>query len=43
MKTPQDQSMAAAREVTETVMFGAIDGLLAKTGLKPRDRDPYCE
>ncbi|OMO54698.1 FAE1/Type III polyketide synthase-like protein [Corchorus capsularis] len=29
--------MAEARKETETINFGAIDELLAKTGAKPRD------
>lgn len=37
MKDPPDHSMKEARKETETVMFGAIDELLAKTGVKPRD------
>ncbi|GAV69571.1 FAE1_CUT1_RppA domain-containing protein/ACP_syn_III_C domain-containing protein [Cephalotus follicularis] len=37
MKIPRDQSMAAARKESESVIFGAIDELLAKTGVKPKD------
>ncbi|OMO95609.1 Very-long-chain 3-ketoacyl-CoA synthase [Corchorus olitorius] len=37
MCVPHNQCMAEARKETETVMFGAIDELLAKTGVKPRD------
>eukprot|EP00257_Ricinus_communis_P015513 XP_015573444.1 3-ketoacyl-CoA synthase 20 [Ricinus communis] len=37
MKIPQDQSMAESRSETEMVMFGAIDELLSKTGVNPRD------
>ncbi|KAK6254865.1 hypothetical protein SCA6_016170 [Theobroma cacao] len=37
MQVPRNQCMAEARKETETVMFAAIDELLAKTGVKPRD------
>ncbi|KAK6278934.1 hypothetical protein POUND7_019201 [Theobroma cacao] len=37
MQVPANQTMAESRKETETVMFGAIDELLAKTGVKPRD------
>ncbi|KAK6254862.1 hypothetical protein SCA6_016167 [Theobroma cacao] len=37
MQVPANRTMAEARKETETVMFGAIDELLAKTGVKPRD------
>ncbi|XP_044499998.1 3-ketoacyl-CoA synthase 11-like isoform X1 [Mangifera indica] len=34
---PQNQSMAEARKETEAVIVGAIDELLAKTGVNPRE------
>ncbi|KAJ4833697.1 3-ketoacyl-CoA synthase 11 [Turnera subulata] len=37
LKLPQDWSMAEALRETDEVMFGAIDELLSKTGVKPRD------
>ncbi|WRX30861.1 FAE1/Type III polyketide synthase-like protein - like 10 [Theobroma cacao] len=37
IQVPANRTMAEARKETETVMFGAIDELLAKTGVKPRD------
>ncbi|GAV69572.1 FAE1_CUT1_RppA domain-containing protein/ACP_syn_III_C domain-containing protein [Cephalotus follicularis] len=37
LRDPPSRSMAEARTETETVMFGAIDQLLAETGVKPRD------
>ncbi|KAJ4847988.1 3-ketoacyl-CoA synthase 11 [Turnera subulata] len=37
LRVPRDQSMAASMEETDQVMFGAVDELLAKTGVKPRD------
>ncbi|XWS08896.1 hypothetical protein CRYUN_Cryun40dG0039800 [Craigia yunnanensis] len=37
MHVPPTQTMTEARKETETVMFGAIDELLAKTGVKPTD------
>ncbi|KAK6278941.1 hypothetical protein POUND7_019208 [Theobroma cacao] len=37
MQVPANRTMAEARKETETVMFGAIDELLAKTRVKPRD------
>uniref|UniRef100_A0A6N2M5X4 3-ketoacyl-CoA synthase n=1 Tax=Salix viminalis TaxID=40686 RepID=A0A6N2M5X4_SALVM len=37
MQVPPDQSMAESWRESEMVMFGAIDDLLAKTGVKPRD------
>ncbi|CAK7327151.1 unnamed protein product [Dovyalis caffra] len=37
MHVPPDQSMAESWRESEMVMFGAIDDLLAKTMLKPRD------
>ncbi|KAK1592350.1 hypothetical protein Q3G72_023443 [Acer saccharum] len=37
MQDPPKRSMADAREETEAVIIGAIDELLAKTGVKPRD------
>ncbi|KAI9194141.1 hypothetical protein LWI28_003462 [Acer negundo] len=37
MQVPHKRSMADARKETETVIIGAIDELLAKTGVKPRD------
>ncbi|OMP11198.1 Very-long-chain 3-ketoacyl-CoA synthase [Corchorus capsularis] len=37
MCVPHNQCMEEARKETETVMFGAIDELLAKTGVNPRD------
>eukprot|EP00257_Ricinus_communis_P015512 XP_015573443.1 3-ketoacyl-CoA synthase 11 [Ricinus communis] len=36
-KCPQDQSIAEARSETEMVISGAIDELLSKTGVNPRD------
>ncbi|CAO2841373.1 unnamed protein product [Amaranthus hypochondriacus] len=35
--SPPNHSMAFARKEAEEVMFGAIDELLAKTGVKPKD------
>ncbi|OAY28027.1 3-ketoacyl-CoA synthase 20 [Manihot esculenta] len=37
MRLPQDQSLAESRRETEMVIFGAVDELLAKTGVKPID------
>ncbi|TXG72154.1 hypothetical protein EZV62_000733 [Acer yangbiense] len=37
MQIPPIRSMVDARKETETVIVGAIDELLAKTGVKPRD------
>lgn len=37
MRVPPDQSMAESWRESEMVMFGAIDDLLAKTMVKPRD------
>ncbi|XP_021897163.1 3-ketoacyl-CoA synthase 2-like [Carica papaya] len=37
MQENPTQCMAASRKETETVMFGAIDELLEKTGIKARD------
>ncbi|TXG72152.1 hypothetical protein EZV62_000731 [Acer yangbiense] len=37
MQIPHRRSMSDARKETETVIVGAIDELLAKTGVKPRD------
>lgn len=37
LRVPADPSMAEARREAETVMFGAIDDLLAKTGVKAKD------
>ncbi|OMO95610.1 Very-long-chain 3-ketoacyl-CoA synthase [Corchorus olitorius] len=37
MQVPAKQTMEEARKETETVIFGAVDELLAKTGLNPRD------
>ncbi|KAL5852844.1 hypothetical protein ACOSQ3_007962 [Xanthoceras sorbifolium] len=37
MEIPHRRSMADARKETEAVIVGAIDELLAKTGVKPRD------
>lgn len=37
MRVPPNPCMAEARKEAETVMFGAIDQLLAKTGVKPKD------
>ncbi|XP_065878635.1 3-ketoacyl-CoA synthase 11-like [Euphorbia lathyris] len=37
MKIPVDMSMAESRRETESVMFGAIDELLTKTGVQGRD------
>ncbi|XVF63009.1 hypothetical protein PTKIN_Ptkin09bG0054400 [Pterospermum kingtungense] len=37
IKDPPDHSLKEARKESETVMFGAIDELLAKTGVNPRD------
>ncbi|KAK0607949.1 hypothetical protein LWI29_023157 [Acer saccharum] len=37
MQVPHKRSMADARKETEDVIIGAIDELLAKTGVKPRD------
>eukprot|EP00249_Psilotum_nudum_P018742 c26941_g1_i1 orf=170-1738(-) len=34
---PPQPTMAAAREEAEQVMFGALDNLLKKTGVKPKD------
>ncbi|KAM7484562.1 hypothetical protein LguiA_000571 [Lonicera macranthoides] len=36
---PPKPNMLAAREEAETVLFSAMDSLLAKTGLKPKDID----
>ncbi|XP_020592664.1 3-ketoacyl-CoA synthase 11-like [Phalaenopsis equestris] len=37
MNVPPNPSMAHARKEAETVMFGALDELFAKTKLKPKD------
>ncbi|KAL0330257.1 UNVERIFIED_CONTAM: 3-ketoacyl-CoA synthase 11 [Sesamum radiatum] len=37
LRVPPNPCMAEARKEAETVMFGAIDELLAKTSLKPKD------
>jgi len=37
LRVPPNPCMAEARKEAETVMFGAIDDLLAKTGVKPKD------
>ncbi|KAL2516923.1 3-ketoacyl-CoA synthase 11 [Abeliophyllum distichum] len=37
LRVPPNPCMAEAREEAKTVMFGAIDELLAKTSLKPKD------
>ncbi|GFQ03588.1 3-ketoacyl-coa synthase 11 [Phtheirospermum japonicum] len=37
LRVPPNPCMAEARKEAETVMFGAIDELLAKTALKPKD------
>ncbi|KAJ4840348.1 3-ketoacyl-CoA synthase 11 [Turnera subulata] len=37
MRLPAEYSMAAAMDETDMVIFGAIDDLLAKTGVRPRD------
>ncbi|XP_057959458.1 3-ketoacyl-CoA synthase 11-like [Malania oleifera] len=37
MRVPPNPCMAEARKEAETVMFGAIDELLAKTGVKAKD------
>ncbi|XP_057771433.1 3-ketoacyl-CoA synthase 20-like [Salvia miltiorrhiza] len=37
MRVPAEPSMAEARKEAEMVMFGAIDELLAKTGVKAKD------
>ncbi|KAK9146534.1 hypothetical protein Sjap_006437 [Stephania japonica] len=37
MRTPPDPCMAEARKEAETVMFGAVDELLEKTGVKAKD------
>ncbi|XVF66578.1 hypothetical protein PTKIN_Ptkin10aG0048500 [Pterospermum kingtungense] len=37
MRVPPNPCMAEARKEAETVMFGAIDVLLAKTGVKAKD------
>ncbi|CAN4091822.1 unnamed protein product [Withania somnifera] len=37
LKVPPEPNMAEARKEAEMVMFGAIDELLAKTGLKAKD------
>lgn len=37
LREPADPSMAEARKEAEMVMFGAIDDLLAKTGVKAKD------
>ncbi|XLQ99064.1 hypothetical protein S83_065263 [Arachis hypogaea] len=34
---PPTPSMAAAREESENVMFGALDNLFANTKIKPKD------
>ncbi|KAL9410718.1 hypothetical protein AB3S75_044485 [Citrus x aurantiifolia] len=36
-KPADKKNMAEARKETESVIIGAIDELLAKTGVKPRD------
>ncbi|XP_042468574.1 3-ketoacyl-CoA synthase 20-like [Zingiber officinale] len=38
-KTPPDLCMAEARKEAEMVMFGAVDELLEKTGVEPKDID----
>ncbi|KAK6929882.1 3-Oxoacyl-[acyl-carrier-protein (ACP)] synthase III, C-terminal [Dillenia turbinata] len=37
LKVPPNPCMAEARKEAETVMFGAVDELLAKTGVKAKD------
>ncbi|XP_010522508.1 PREDICTED: 3-ketoacyl-CoA synthase 20 [Tarenaya hassleriana] len=37
LRVPPNPCMAEARKEAETVMFGAIDELLEKTGVKPKD------
>ncbi|KAJ0093314.1 hypothetical protein Patl1_25263 [Pistacia atlantica] len=37
MEIPQSQSLVEARKETETIIFGAIDELFAKTGVNPRE------
>ncbi|XP_006353644.1 3-ketoacyl-CoA synthase 11-like [Solanum tuberosum] len=37
LRVPPNPCMAEARKEAEMVMFGAIDELLAKTGIKPKD------
>ncbi|XAR57312.1 Very-long-chain 3-oxoacyl-CoA synthase [Bertholletia excelsa] len=37
LRVPPNPCMAEARKEAEMVMFGAIDGLLAKTGVKAKD------
>ncbi|KAK9087078.1 hypothetical protein Syun_029472 [Stephania yunnanensis] len=37
MRTPPNPCMAEARKEAETVMFGAVDELLEKTGVKTKD------
>ncbi|KAK4375241.1 hypothetical protein RND71_005918 [Anisodus tanguticus] len=37
LRVPPNPCMAEARKEAEIVMFGAIDDLLAKTGVKPKD------
>ncbi|CAL9083798.1 unnamed protein product, partial [Musa textilis] len=37
LSSPPNPCMAEARKEAETVMFGAIDDLLQKTGVKPKD------
>lgn len=37
LRVPPNPCMAEARKEAETVMFGAIDELLAKTGVKAKD------
>ncbi|GFP78928.1 3-ketoacyl-coa synthase 11 [Phtheirospermum japonicum] len=37
LRTPPNPCMAEARKEAETVMFGGIDDLLAKTGVKAKD------
>ncbi|CAL4889292.1 unnamed protein product [Urochloa decumbens] len=36
-RVPPDPSMAAARDEAREVMFGAVDEVLAKTGVNPKD------
>ncbi|KAJ4878813.1 3-ketoacyl-CoA synthase 17 [Raphanus sativus] len=37
LRVPPNPSMSEARKEAETVMFGAIDAVLEKTGVKPKD------
>lgn len=37
LRVPPNPSMSEARKEAETVMFGAIDAVLEKTGVKPKE------